>query len=367
MMIDVINRERLSQAVIDEIEAQGASLNEFLAVQHDDTGAHTDVTADTVATDSVTLPDGTTLEVTDDVPKINVNGAEFAISTRIALPGYPPQDPEDRLRIHDPAIVSTGYEHETISDGPLATEVLRLLPATNWALLGGGGTDDQFQGHINAPPPASLWRLTSGSALEGIYATTNTGVGMRGQVLVAINRTGGDVTITDSLPGANNKKILGGNQTLLDDGVATFVYDDTDLGWQILAMHHPGLTYKTGTFTPTLKFGGGNTGWTSTLSGSYTKIGRQVTCIISGTVSVVGSSTGTAVVGALPYTVLSNASIHSGLIAGFPAAMTSLEGFAVASSTNVNLYYPGAGGSIQLIDTDFSGNESFIFTVTYFV
>ena len=61
--------------------------------------------------------------------------------------------------------------------------------------------------------------------------------------------------------------------------------------------------YEEGTWTPTMKFGGGTTGITygSIRGGSYTKIGRQVTLNFGIKLSSKGSSTGHAEIHGIPY------------------------------------------------------------------
>lgn len=55
------------------------------------------------------------------------------------------------------------------------------------------------------------------------------------------------------------------------------------------------------TFTPTLLFGGGNTGMTGTFLGAYIKTGPQVDLSIIITLTAKGSSTGNASIGNLPF------------------------------------------------------------------
>jgi hypothetical protein len=59
--------------------------------------------------------------------------------------------------------------------------------------------------------------------------------------------------------------------------------------------------FAAGDFTPTLLFGGGNTGQTGTYQGSYVRNGRQVDIQILITLTAVGSSTGQASIGNLPF------------------------------------------------------------------
>ena len=63
--------------------------------------------------------------------------------------------------------------------------------------------------------------------------------------------------------------------------------------------------YEEGTWTPGISFGGGTTGITyGTQTGSYTKVGRLVTCFGNLTLTAKGSSTGQARITGLPFTAV---------------------------------------------------------------
>jgi hypothetical protein len=60
--------------------------------------------------------------------------------------------------------------------------------------------------------------------------------------------------------------------------------------------------YEEGTFTPTLLFGGGNTGMTGAFTGRYTKIGRILNYSVVIYLTAKGSSTGNTTIGNFPFT-----------------------------------------------------------------
>lgn len=125
--------------------------------------------------------------------------------------------------------------------------------------------------------------------------------------------------------------------------------------------------YKTGTFTVTITFGGGNTGITySVQRGRYTQMGRCLFIEIFLILSNKGSSTGVA-------------SIVTGLASGFNAATpsTGVSWFAVPNNitlaanyysvslqpdpaaTTAGVYATGTGNaSVQLTDTAFANNSA---------
>jgi hypothetical protein len=130
--------------------------------------------------------------------------------------------------------------------------------------------------------------------------------------------------------------------------------------------------YEEGTFTPTLSFGGGNTGLVYvTQLGRYTKVGRQVTVQLAIYLSSKGSSTGSAVVDGLPFVVTTQTggfSSYQGVIQGASMASLNTTPFAAtASGTNdINLYQTNASGFTALTDSNFGNSSYFIATITYF-
>ena len=91
---------------------------------------------------------------------------------------------------------------------------------------------------------------------------------------------GGSITLTTPLDGGEKVTIL-------------------HLGFSTVSRH---TLQETGTFTPTLKFGGAGVGLSaSTLSGTYTKTGRLVTANIFIRLVQTGTSTGAATIIGLPY------------------------------------------------------------------
>lgn len=118
-----------------------------------------------------------------------------------------------------------------------------------------------------------------------------------------------------------------------------------------------------GTWTPALTFGGGSTGLTySARAGSYTKIGNRV--IVDGrmTLSAKGSSTGTALVGGLPFTV--GGSTWRAVPIPYYLNVALTGGLAEAASTNIRLY---KSGSTAATHADFADDSSIYFTLTYTV
>lgn len=126
-----------------------------------------------------------------------------------------------------------------------------------------------------------------------------------------------------------------------------------------------------GSFTPTLKFGGGNTGMTYTVQqGQYVKIANIV--YISGlvTISAKGSSTGTATIENLPFaaaTVLLYEVvwvIRTGITP--PANYTWPSARVVSSSRlSINVNSSAVGGIIALDNSHFVDASSLSFSGYY--
>jgi hypothetical protein len=128
--------------------------------------------------------------------------------------------------------------------------------------------------------------------------------------------------------------------------------------------------YEEGTFTPSITFGGGNTGMTFTVqAGQYTKVGRIVYIRANFRFSAKGSSTGSAKLTGLPFTSLSMAGGFSGqglLISGQSgfSSITSTIGIQVNETATDANFNQGNGSTSSLTDTNFVGDSSQYFSVT---
>ena len=85
--------------------------------------------------------------------------------------------------------------------------------------------------------------------------------------------------------------------------------------------------YEEGIFTPTMKFGGGNTGMSLTsMAGIYTKIGRVVYVTVRYYMAGKGSSTGQLTLEGLPFAVgdvLGTTAVQGGWDLGWSSGMAS--------------------------------------------
>ena len=128
--------------------------------------------------------------------------------------------------------------------------------------------------------------------------------------------------------------------------------------------------YETGTWTPSITFGGGSTGITyTTQEGFYTRIGDTVWVSAYVLLSSKGSDTGTALVNGLPFTASNSAASSQSLTVGNAANAASLTSAITAyvtdNGTTINLVDWGATGSAVLDDTNFAATTALSITGTY--
>ena len=129
--------------------------------------------------------------------------------------------------------------------------------------------------------------------------------------------------------------------------------------------------YEEGTWTMGVSFGGASVGVTYFANtGTYTKIGRQVT--VNGYISLTskGSSTGAARIIGLPFTIPNNFGNYSAVNLWLSAITfaNQFQGNGVINSTNLSLEEVtelGIGTSIT--NADFANNSELMISFTYFV
>lgn len=126
-----------------------------------------------------------------------------------------------------------------------------------------------------------------------------------------------------------------------------------------------------GTFTPTLTFGGGSTGMTFTAqAGFYRKVGWVVFFTLRLTLSAKGSSTGSAVIGGLPFTALSTSNSHAPVEIQRYENVTAaghMAGHISPSGTSISLFNIASGGAATaLTDTAFANTSDVMVSGFYF-
>ena len=139
-------------------------------------------------------------------------------------------------------------------------------------------------------------------------------------------------------------------------------------GVSVLGREFP--IYETGTWTPSVSFGGGSTGITySAQEGYYTRVGNLA--VVTGHIkmSANGSSNGTARIAGLPITGknMSSASVGaSAVVAGYMSGLTSgVTAQVDDNATTATLYDHSATGYAELDHNNLTGATSLRFTITY--
>lgn len=136
----------------------------------------------------------------------------------------------------------------------------------------------------------------------------------------------------------------------------------------------PGMTsellddYEEGTFTPTILFGGASVGVTyASQTGTYTRIGRQVTLQFDVRLSNKGSSTGAWQIGGFPFASGTVGTGNLSYITG-GVGVNQLPGIRVTSGNSLgSLNYAAAGLTNQYVDTDATNSSICIGQIVYFV
>jgi hypothetical protein len=129
--------------------------------------------------------------------------------------------------------------------------------------------------------------------------------------------------------------------------------------------------YEEGTWTIGVSFGGASVGVTyANNTGTYTKIGRQVT--VNGYILLTnkGSSTGSARITGLPFTIANSNSNFSTAALWFNAVTfaNQFEGYGEKNTTTIALEeITVLGTTTTITNADFANNSSVMVSLTYFV
>jgi hypothetical protein len=139
----------------------------------------------------------------------------------------------------------------------------------------------------------------------------------------------------------------------------------------IKALATPLGVFTTGSWTPTLAFGGASTGITySTQFGRFATVGNLVIASFAITLTSNGSATGSATIGGLPVASGSVVpqSAGNGIVAVY-SGLSSLTGEphlgVPASSSSVSLLSAGASASAALTNANFTSTSAFSGTFQY--
>jgi hypothetical protein len=281
-MLDLVHRGQLPGVVEDELDHHTAALTGYLYAEHDDAGAHTDITAHSAVV-SGAVEAGSLKTDRIITPRRMVQSVDPATAPMLIIV----DDAGTQLvGIHVPTTEVPGYEDR-----------YPTLVADRFRLNGQGVytpsvADTAALADTSDGPQYSVYRLTPSAnrTIHGIY-TGALVAGARGQVLVLINDSVYDITFGTGVV-VNARKILGTPMVLSPQGSVLIVYDNAGLGWRIVASNGASSTgvgsawssytpvWSASSVAPTLGNG--------TLTGAYTQIGKTCHFRISLTI---GSTT----------------------------------------------------------------------------
>jgi len=244
---------------------------------------------------------------------------------------------------------SAVYIHQTsTSSGRKA--FLRLRTESS----AGGAADPEISFETNG---GTSWQVGIDNSQSDRFVIANTGdIGTSDKIRFDTGAAGSDVTVVagNLVIGTAGKGIDFSAQSSPASGMTSELLDH----------------YEEGTWTPTLTFGAsGNTGITySAQVGTYTKIGRYVSCQGRFTLTSKGSSSGNARIHGLPFAVaggIGDFTINYGYKVTFGDMM---NGYVVGPNQIHLMNIPASNGvAAYLFNTHFS-NDSFLnFSVSYSV
>ena len=130
--------------------------------------------------------------------------------------------------------------------------------------------------------------------------------------------------------------------------------------------------YEEGTFTPSITFNNASAGITyGTRNGTYIKIGRMVYVSIAIRLTSKGSSTGSASVAGLPFTVSNGGGYEDPAVSLAYLRQMSNSNFMTAAcshnATYIELDYPTTASSHQVNNTDFTNSSAFNVSGSYYI
>ena len=193
------------------------------------------------------------------------------------------------------------------------------------------------------------------SGVTGIVQTA----GSDGTLLLQTTTSGGTATTAVTIDNSQNTT-LAGNLTFASGKGLTFNNSSALTNSQL-------NDYETGTWTPSLNFGGNAVGLTyGSRPGTYTKIGNIVSATFQMSISAGGSSTGVATISGLPFSSSPSqaytAFLQSDTVTFVGTALVYLS----TSSSTLAAYYESSGGlSVAMTNSNIVTNSTLRATIVY--
>ena len=236
-----------------------------------------------------------------------------------------------------------------------ATERMRITSTGN---VGIGTTAPTALLHLEKASQDNVLAVVGQDGYEGALFLSGAGSGKDANITVGNSRSLVFYSTANSTPAARGTKILTIDSQGIKFGTDTAAANALD-------------DYEEGTWTMGVSFGGASVGVTTSVStGTYTKIGRQVT--VNGLLILTskGSSTGSAKITGLPFTIVNST-------ANYTAASLRLtninftdqfQGYGDINTTIIALEEVTMLGAVtDLTNADFANNSAALVSLTYFV
>lgn len=125
--------------------------------------------------------------------------------------------------------------------------------------------------------------------------------------------------------------------------------------------------YESGTFTPSINFGGAHVGQTGTFNGYYTLIGNRVFFNLEISLTAKGSSTGVASIAGLPYTNLNATNNRAAMVVRDTGttAVTGMTAYLGPNATAIGLLDFVANAEVSLTETNFTNTTDIMISGSY--
>jgi hypothetical protein len=157
----------------------------------------------------------------------------------------------------------------------------------------------------------------------------------------------------------------------LASGIATFLATPSSANFAAALSNETGTAgtvpfYSTGSFTPALTFGGGSTGITYTAQeGFYARVGNLILFRVTLWLSNKGSSTGEALISALPFTINSTLSNSATFYDSFNSLSGPIGLDLQAGTTTSKIVTQGTSTATALSNTNFNNNSFLVLNGGY--
>jgi len=241
---------------------------------------------------------------------------------------------------------------------------------------------------INESSPAALLHITHAGTSTGtgtnICASLRSGASGRDQCIqfadgatsAYVGMVGGDIYIADS--GSSEKlRIQSDGHVKINDGDLVIGTAGHGIDFSAQTPTQAGGTstggetlnhYEEGSWTPSPKFNGGNTGMSVAVNGHYVRIGKFVTLTWSLRFTAKGSSTGGFVIDGVPFTCETPGSYyhHTGAAVGFNTPHTEQGIFPFMNTTYIS-FRSGkeSTGNVDWSDGKIDDDTKMMGTVSY--